>query len=114
VPSTVAEDREEAFAAMRGELVAYFSLPFYRAMIERSGYADDVKTYDAGIEAGDVDKAKAAISDRFLENLTAIGSDDDVRGGIERYREAGATSPCVGGIPGGDVEATFAAVAELL
>ena len=114
VPGTVTDDREAGFAAMRGELVTYFSLPFYRAMIERSGYADDVKAYDAAIEAGDVEKAKAAISDRFLENLTAIGSDDQVREGIERYREAGATSPCVGGIPGGDVEATLAAVAELL
>jgi alkanesulfonate monooxygenase SsuD/methylene tetrahydromethanopterin reductase-like flavin-dependent oxidoreductase (luciferase family) len=114
VPSTVTDDREASFAAMRGELVTYFSLPFYRAMIERSGYGDDVKAYDAAMASGDVEKAKAAISDRFLENLTAIGSGDEVRAGIERYREAGAASPCVGGIPGGDVEATLAAVAELL
>jgi alkanesulfonate monooxygenase SsuD/methylene tetrahydromethanopterin reductase-like flavin-dependent oxidoreductase (luciferase family) len=114
VPSGLTDDRDSAFASMRGELVTYFSLPFYRAMIERSGFTDDVKAYDEGMESGDVEKAKAAISDDFLEALTAIGDPEQVRAGIERYREAGATSPCVGGIPGGDIEATLGAVAELL
>jgi alkanesulfonate monooxygenase SsuD/methylene tetrahydromethanopterin reductase-like flavin-dependent oxidoreductase (luciferase family) len=114
VPSGLTEDRDAAFAAMRAELLTYFSLPFYRKMIERSGFTDDVKAFDEGMSAGDVEKAKAAISDDFLEALTAIGSEDQVRAGVERYREAGATSPCVGGIPGGDVEATLGAVAELL
>jgi alkanesulfonate monooxygenase SsuD/methylene tetrahydromethanopterin reductase-like flavin-dependent oxidoreductase (luciferase family) len=114
VPSGVTDDRDAAFAAMRSELVAYLSLPFYRAMIERSGFDADVKAFDEGIQSGDVEKAKAGISDDYLEALTAIGSEDQVRAGVERYREAGTTSPCVGGIPGGDVEATLGAVAELL
>jgi alkanesulfonate monooxygenase SsuD/methylene tetrahydromethanopterin reductase-like flavin-dependent oxidoreductase (luciferase family) len=114
VPSGIAEDRDKAFGAMRRELLTYFSLPFYRAMIERSGYEADVKAFDEAMASGDVDAAKAAISDDFLEALTAIGSADQVREGIERYREAGATSPCIGGIPGSDFEATLAAAAELL
>jgi alkanesulfonate monooxygenase SsuD/methylene tetrahydromethanopterin reductase-like flavin-dependent oxidoreductase (luciferase family) len=114
VPSGIAEDREKAFGAMRRELLTYFSLPFYRKMIERSGYEADVKAFDEAMASGDVDAAKAAISDDFLEALTAIGSADQVREGIERYREAGATSPCIGGIPGSDFEATLAAAAELL
>jgi hypothetical protein len=83
-------------------------------MIERSGFADDIRAFDEGMGSGDADKAKAGISDDFLEALTAIGSEDQVRAGVERYRDAGATSPCVGGIPGGDVETTLGAVAELL
>jgi alkanesulfonate monooxygenase SsuD/methylene tetrahydromethanopterin reductase-like flavin-dependent oxidoreductase (luciferase family) len=114
VPSGVADDREEAFGRMRQELLAYFSLPFYRAMIERSGYEADIKAFDEAMAAGDVEKAKAAISDDYLENLTAIGSPDQVRDGVERYRDAGATSPGVGGIPGTDFEATLGAAAELL
>jgi len=114
IPAGLTEDRDAAHAAMRGELVSYFSLPFYRKMIERSGFEEDVAAFDDGMQAGDVERAKAGISDRFLGELTAIGSDDEVRAGVERYREAGATSPCVGGIPGGDVEATLGAVAELL
>jgi alkanesulfonate monooxygenase SsuD/methylene tetrahydromethanopterin reductase-like flavin-dependent oxidoreductase (luciferase family) len=114
VPSGIAEDRAEAFDAMRRELLTYFSLPFYRKMIERSGYEGDVKAFDQAMASGDVDAAKAAISGDFLEALTAIGSEDQVREGIERYREAGATSPCIGGIPGSDFEATLGAAAELL
>jgi len=114
VPSALSDDRDASFATMRGELVTYFSLPFYRQMIERSGFDADVKAFDEGMQSGDVEKAKGGISDDFLAALTAIGSEDEVRAGIERYREAGATSPCVGGIPGGDVEATLGAVAELL
>jgi alkanesulfonate monooxygenase SsuD/methylene tetrahydromethanopterin reductase-like flavin-dependent oxidoreductase (luciferase family) len=83
-------------------------------MIERSRYDADIKAFDEAMGSGDVEAAKAAISDEFLENLTAIGSEEQVRAGIERYRDAGATSPCAGGIPGADFEATLAAVAELL
>ena len=100
VPAAVTDDRDATYATMRSDLVTYFSLPFYRAMIERSGFGEDIAAFDAGMQAGDVERAKAGISDRFLEALTAIGSPQDVRAGVERYAEAGATSPCVGGVPG--------------
>ena len=111
VPSAVTDDRGAAFETMRGDLVTYFSLPFYRAMIERSGYAADVAAFDAGMQAGDVERAKQGISDDFLQALTAIGSSDDVRAGVERYRDAGATSPCVGPVPRTDFAATLEAAA---
>ena len=109
VPAGVVDDPAEAFAAMRRDLLTYFSLPFYRAMIERSGFAADIERYDAA--AGDVDAMQAAISDDFLRALTAVGDPDGVRAGVARYLEAGATSPCVGPIPGTDFEATLRAAA---
>ena len=54
---------------------------------------------------------QAAISDDFLAMLTAVGDEDAVRAGVERYRDAGATSPCVGPIPKTDFEATLRAAA---
>ena len=42
VPAAVTDDRESAYATMRGDLVTYWGLPFYRAMIERSGFADEI------------------------------------------------------------------------
>ena len=107
VPAAVVDDPAEAFAAMRRDLLTYFSLPFYRAMIERSGFAADIERYDAA--AGDVEAMQAAISDDFLRALTAVGDADGVRAGVDRYLEAGATSPCVGPIPGTDFEATLRA-----
>ena len=50
----------------------------------------------------------------MLVSLTGIGDADAVRGAVERYRDAGALSPCVGGIPGTDFEATLEAAAQLL
>jgi F420-dependent oxidoreductase-like protein len=99
VPAAVTDDRDAAYATMRADLVTYFSLPFYRAMIERSGFGEDVAAFDAGMQAGDVERAKTGISDRFLDALTAIGSPAEVQAGVRRYAEAGATSPCVGGVP---------------
>ena len=37
VPAAVTDDRAAAYETMRADLVTYWSLPFYRAMIERSG-----------------------------------------------------------------------------
>ena len=73
VPSAVTDEPEQARAKLRKDLIPYFSLPFYRAMIERSGFEDDVAGFDAGMAKGDPDAATAAISDRFLQTLTAIG-----------------------------------------
>jgi hypothetical protein len=50
----------------------------------------------------------------MLTALSGIGSADEVRAGVERYRDAGAVSPCVGAIPRTDFEATLRAAAELL
>jgi alkanesulfonate monooxygenase SsuD/methylene tetrahydromethanopterin reductase-like flavin-dependent oxidoreductase (luciferase family) len=96
---------------MRTDLLTYWNLPFYRAMIERSGFGEDIDAFDAGMGAGDIDRATAGISEDFLRNLTAIGSPEEVRASIERYVEAGCTSPCIGPIPRTDFEATLEAAA---
>jgi probable F420-dependent oxidoreductase len=111
VPSAVTADKQEAYETMRGELITYLSLPFYRAMIERSGFGEDISAFDAGMEAGDVEAAKAGISEKFLDVLTAIGSADEVRAGVARYADAGTVSPCIGPVPRTDFEATLEAAA---
>ena len=63
VPSAVTDDKDAAYEMMRTDLISYWSLPFYRAMIEGSGFGDDIAAFDAGMQAGDVDRARAAISD---------------------------------------------------
>lgn len=107
VPAALTDEPEAAYAAMRRDLLPYFGLPFYRAMLERSGFAEDIAGYDAA--AGDVDAMQSAISDRFLAALTAVGDEEAVRGGIQRYLDAGAGSPCVGPIPRTDFEGTLRA-----
>ena len=43
--------------------------------------------------------------------LTAVGDQEAVRAGIDRYAQAGTTSPCVGTIAKTDFEATLRAAA---
>jgi len=107
VPTGLTDDPASAYEAMRRDLLVYFGLPFYRAMLERSGFEADIAAYDAA--SGDVEKMQAAISTEFLEVLTAVGDEAAVRAGIERYEDAGTTSPCVGPIAGTDFEATLRA-----
>ena len=111
VPSAVTGHVEEAYSTMRSDLITYFNLPFYRAMIERSGFAEDIAKFDAGMQAGDLDGARAGISKEFLDELTAVGTGENVREGIQRYLSAGATSPCIGPVPRTDFNATLDAAA---
>jgi probable F420-dependent oxidoreductase len=107
VPSAVVDDKSDAFAVMRRDLLTYFSLPFYRAMIEGSGFGGDIERFDAA--KGDPEAMGAAISDEFLDALTAVGDEDAVRAGVRRYQDAGTTSPCLGPIPKTDFEKTLRA-----
>jgi F420-dependent oxidoreductase-like protein len=97
VPSSVTDDPDAARERLRGELVPYFGLPYYRAMLERSGLDPD-----------------AGPTDEFLSLLGAIGSADEARESVRRYAASGTSSPCVGGIAGTDFDATLDALAGSL
>jgi alkanesulfonate monooxygenase SsuD/methylene tetrahydromethanopterin reductase-like flavin-dependent oxidoreductase (luciferase family) len=114
VPVGLAENPEDARARQRAELVPYASLPFYRTMLEGSGFSDDLAAFDEGVQAGDMERAKAGLSDRMLAALGGIGDAEEVRAAVQRYLDAGTTSPCIGGIPGTDFDAALDAVGELL
>jgi alkanesulfonate monooxygenase SsuD/methylene tetrahydromethanopterin reductase-like flavin-dependent oxidoreductase (luciferase family) len=114
VPVGLSEEPEAARAAMRQDLIPYASLPFYREMLKRSGFEADLGGFDAAMGKRDVEGAKAALSDGLLAALAGIGSEDEVLDAVDRYREAGATSPCIGGIPGTDFNAALQAVATLI
>jgi alkanesulfonate monooxygenase SsuD/methylene tetrahydromethanopterin reductase-like flavin-dependent oxidoreductase (luciferase family) len=105
VPGAVTDDVARAYMGMRSELVTYFGLPFYRTMLERSGYGRDIAAFDAA--GGDFKGTRAAISDEFLEVLTAVGDEAAVCAGLDRYAEAGVTMPCVGPISMTDFESTL-------
>ena len=100
VPAAVSAEPGDARERLRGELVPYFSLPFYRRMLERSGFEEEV---DSG-----------EISDRFLDSLAAIGPAEEAAAAVRRYRDAGATSPAVGGVAKTDFDATLEALAGCL
>ena len=73
-------------------------------MIERSGFGEDLAAVDEG----------GSVSDDFLSALAAIGDVEEASASLRRYREAGATSPCIGGVPRTDFDATLEALAAAL
>lgn len=109
VPGGVTSDVSAAYDAMRSELVTYFGLPFYRRMLKRSGFGEEIAAYDAA--GGDLHGMRAAISDRFLERMTAVGDEARVGAGMQRFSEAGVTLPSIAPIPRTDFEATLRASA---
>ncbi|HEU4701689.1 MAG TPA: LLM class flavin-dependent oxidoreductase [Conexibacter sp.] len=112
VPAAAVDDPAQAHASLRRELIPYFGLPFYRAMLERSGFGDEIAAFDAAAGAGDGEGMQQAVSERFLDTLAAVGDAEAVRAGVQRYADAGATSPCIGPISKTDFDATLEAAAQ--
>ena len=110
VPAGVGDDLGPLLEGVRSELHRYFGLPFYRAMFDAAGFGGDLAAYDAA--APDVEAQKRAISEELIQALCALGTVSEVRAGIDRYREAGATDALLSAVPGSDVAATLRAAAE--
>src|SRR3954464_6085019 len=102
VPGACTDDRDGAYTAMRRDLLPYFGLPFYRAMIERSGFGDEIAAFDEAAGRGECGGMRAGISDRFTGELGAIGDGEAGRSGVRRYADAGPTTPSLGPIAGTD------------
>jgi probable F420-dependent oxidoreductase len=109
----VTDDREAALADMRRRLRAYFTAPFYRDMIQRAGFGDELEAFDAA--GTDVHGQRAALSDRFLKGVTLAGDEAEVGESLRRFRESGIDTPCIGpvGPTDDDLDATLRAVASL-
>jgi F420-dependent oxidoreductase-like protein len=88
VPAAVTADRVAAAAAFKGELARYLALPFYRAMLEKSGFGAEIAAWSAG-------PGPAAVDDRLARGLGAVGDAETLRAFMAAYREAGVTLPAI-------------------
>ncbi len=95
VPSAVTPDRVAATDVFKAELGRYLALPFYRAMLEKSGFGEDVSAWDRA-------PVPASVSDGLVRGLGAIGDKAAVAGLVTAYRQAGVTLPAIRpiGFPG--------------
>lgn len=101
VPVCLTSDRAGAQAVFRQTVGRYANLPYYRKMMDASGYKAEL--------------AAGAISDEMLDELGGLGDAHQVQEAIRRYREAGVTLPGAGPFGGhagaAGYEATLEAVA---
>jgi F420-dependent oxidoreductase-like protein len=85
VPLAVTDDRAGAAKAFGAELTRYIQLPFYRAMMERSGLAEPLRRFDA---TGETPEA-------VVRALGAVGDAETARAYVRAYRDAGVTLPAI-------------------
>ena len=85
VPLAVTDDVPGTRAAFRGELTRYLTLPFYRAMLEASGYREPLAAFDRTGETPDA----------LADALGAVGDAARCRAYVDAYRAAGVTLPAV-------------------
>jgi F420-dependent oxidoreductase-like protein len=88
VPAALTGDRATALAAFKGELVRYLALPFYRAMLEKSGFRNEVAAWDRA-------PRPETIADRLAEGLGAMGDVRAIEALVAEYRQAGVTLPAI-------------------
>lgn len=88
VPAALTADRPAATALFRTELMRYLALPFYRAMLEQSGFAPEIAAYDRAPKP-------ESVPDRLVAALGGIGDFRTVSAFVTAYREAGVTLPAV-------------------
>jgi F420-dependent oxidoreductase-like protein len=100
VPVSLTSNPEAGRAAFKETVERYAALPFYRRMMDRSGFKEQ-------LEAGQ-------ISDDMLNQLGGVGSVEELRTTIDQYRQAGCTLVLLGPFAGHEGAAGFEATLEAL
>jgi F420-dependent oxidoreductase-like protein len=98
IPVCLTTDRAAGQAVFRQTVERYANLPYYRKMMDASGFAPEL--------------AAGEPSEAMLDELSGIGDAERVRGVIRRYLEAGVTLPCAGPFGGHKEAVGFEATLE--
>ena len=88
VPAAVTADRAAGTEAFKVELGRYLALPFYRAMLQKSGFAAEIAAWDRA-------PGPASVAPRLVEALGAIGDAGALQRLVTAYRGAGVTLPAI-------------------
>jgi alkanesulfonate monooxygenase SsuD/methylene tetrahydromethanopterin reductase-like flavin-dependent oxidoreductase (luciferase family) len=95
LPTCIDEDRAAAAAVMRKVLTSYVKLPNYQEYWIEAGYGEEMGAIRAAMARRDDAAVQAAMSDRWLADVTLFGSGTAVRDGVEAWRAAGVRSVIV-------------------
>ena len=89
VPTCIDDDRAAAAAVMRKTLTSYVKLPNYQNYWIEAGYGDEMRAIRAAIARRDDTAVQAAMSERWLDDVTLFGSAGRVREGVEAWQATG-------------------------
>lgn len=91
----VTDDRAAATAWLRREITGYTVVDVYRRVFRRFGFASEVDAMHQAWQRGDRQGAMDQISDRMVEALGVIGTEDACQSQIRQFRDAGIDLPIV-------------------
>ncbi len=94
-------DAEQVRAAGRMAVAAYLNVPVYAAFHEWLGRGDRLGGMWEAWKAGDRKAALAAIPDSVVDELIVHGTPEACRAHIQRYVDAGVTTPALAVMPFG-------------
>jgi alkanesulfonate monooxygenase SsuD/methylene tetrahydromethanopterin reductase-like flavin-dependent oxidoreductase (luciferase family) len=112
IPTCISDDDAAAAAVMRKTLRGYAALPNYQNYWIEAGYEDEMRAIQQAIAANDRDGVAAAMSDRWLRDVTLFGSAAAVRGGFEAWLAAGVNTPIL--VPSSASGGQMKAIEELM
>ena len=93
IPVCISDDRAAAMERNRKTLVMYVSLPNYRNYWKEAGYVEEMEAIEKAVAQGRSEDLTGLMSDRWLADVTLFGSAEEIRDGVQRWREAGVTTP---------------------
>jgi len=110
----VTDDEQQAREAVRRFFAPYVATSVYNRFYRDHGFAEEADGVVAALRSGDRAAATAAVSDRLLEAVTAIGDADKVAARVQSYADAGVTVPVIAVLGPGRAEAerTLRAIGE--
>ena len=86
VPVCLTTDRAAGLDVFRTTIERYSNLPYYRKVMDASGFADEL--------------ARGEVSESMIDQLAGVGDEEQVSAAVRRYAEAGVTMPAVGPFSG--------------
>jgi alkanesulfonate monooxygenase SsuD/methylene tetrahydromethanopterin reductase-like flavin-dependent oxidoreductase (luciferase family) len=95
IPTVIDEDHAAAAAVCRKTLTMYVSLPNYRNYWHDNGFAEEMDAIAAALQRGDREALPGLMTDRWLREVVLFGSATEVRDGIEKWFDAGVTTPII-------------------
>jgi alkanesulfonate monooxygenase SsuD/methylene tetrahydromethanopterin reductase-like flavin-dependent oxidoreductase (luciferase family) len=95
VPTCIDDDVAAAAAVNRSTLTGYVKLPNYQNYWIEAGYEEEMRAIRAAVARGDDAAARAAMSERWLSDVTLYGPASKVRDGVEAWRAAGVKTVIV-------------------
>jgi len=111
LPTSVAETRKAALAALRPALAFYMGFfPRYNRLIAEYGFASEAAAVSQAWQRNDRNAAEGAISDEMIDVTSIAGTAEQCRARIAAYRQSGIDLPIISpSTSGPDAKADFEA-----